>query len=88
MASDDLMPRFGRPVGPWMKTFAWWPRFTADAGKVWLRIVWKRHIHKYDHLVGGSDFWFQYRRFPVTSTTHPQGGPDRGEARREGGDER
>lgn len=56
-------PMFGDPVGPWIRTFAWRPRFTFDAGVVWLRPVMKRHIHKHQWLDGGADWWWQYRRF-------------------------
>lgn len=57
-------PIFGDPVGPWIRTFAWVPRFCFDAGHVWLRPVWKRHILKHQYLDGGADWWWQYRRFP------------------------
>lgn len=56
-------PLFGDPCGPWIRTFAWFPRFTFDGGHVWLYWIWKRHIHKHQHLVGGADYWWQYRRF-------------------------
>lgn len=56
-------PKFGDPCGPWIRAFAWRPRFTFDGGTVWLRRVWKRHIQKHDWLTGGGDFWWQYRRF-------------------------
>ena len=58
------VPIFGDPCGPWIKTFAWLPRFTYDAGYKWLCPIWKRHIHKHQYLDGGgSDFWWQYRRY-------------------------
>jgi hypothetical protein len=60
----DFKPLFGEPCGPWIKTFAWLPVFTFDAGRVWFRTVWKRHIFKFQHLPGGPDYWWQYRRFP------------------------
>lgn len=61
MAFSD--PIFGFPTGPWIRCFAWRPVFTYDGGRVWLRWVWKRHIHKHGYLDGGSDWWWQYRRF-------------------------
>lgn len=63
MSFDDMKPVFGTPMGPWIRCFAWLPTFTADAGHVWLRFVWKRHVMKKMFLDGGSDWWFQYRRF-------------------------
>lgn len=62
-AMDDT-PMFGDPCGPWVRTFAWLPRFTFDGGIVWLRLVWKRHIYKHQYLDGGADYWWHYRRFP------------------------
>ena len=62
-------PMFGDPVGPWIATFAWWPRFTFDGGTVWLRRVWKRHIFKHQHLDGGADWWWQFRRFAPKEST-------------------
>jgi hypothetical protein len=56
-------PLFGDPTGPWIRTFAWVPRFTFDGGTVWLRRIWKRHIFKHQYLCGGADWWWQYRRF-------------------------
>lgn len=56
-------PMFGNPCGPWIRTFAWRPRFTFDGGNVWLCFVWKRHIYKHQYLQGGADYWWQYRRF-------------------------
>jgi len=56
-------PLFGDPKGPWIAAFAWLPVFTFDAGYVWLRQVWKRHIHRHQYLHGGPDWWWQYRRF-------------------------
>lgn len=65
MAEDDAISRFGTPVGPWIKTFAWRPRFTHDAGTVWLCRVWKRHNMRREYLdsCGGDEWWFQYRRY-------------------------
>lgn len=57
-------PLFGDPKGPWIRSFAWVPRFTYDAGTVWLCRVWKRHIHKHQYLDGGADWWWQFRKFP------------------------
>ena len=57
---DSLKPRFGRPIGPWFRWFAWFPVWTHDRGTIWLRMVWKRLIQKHDHLDGGADYWFQY----------------------------
>lgn len=59
----DALPQFGDPCGPWIRIFAWRPRFTFDAGWVWLRPVWKRHVQKHGYLDGGPDYWWQYRRF-------------------------
>lgn len=59
----EFVPMFGDYCGPWIKTFAWLPRFTFDAGWTWLRPIWKRHVYKHQHLDGGSDFWWSYRRF-------------------------
>lgn len=71
MAYDS--PIFGDPKGPWIRTFAWYPRFTFDAGTVWLRRVWRRHIHKHQYLDGGADWWWQYRRFePNLSKEEPK----------------
>ena len=61
--TDDSTPMFGRPTGPWIRTFAWRPVFTFDRGTVWLRPVWKRHIYKHRWLEGGPDWWWQYRAF-------------------------
>ena len=49
-------PMFGDPVGPWLRSFAWFPTWTCDAGWIVLRPVWKRHIHKHHYLDGGADF--------------------------------
>ena len=57
-------PLFGDPKGPWIKSFAWLPRFTYDGGYVWLHRVWKRHIQKHQYLDGGADWWWQYRAYP------------------------
>lgn len=62
--TSSYAPRFGTVVGPWIKTRAWFPVFTIDSGMVWLRRVWKRHVHKHQFLDGGPDWWWQYRRFP------------------------
>lgn len=59
----DDKPVFGDPIGPWIRAFAWLPRWTFDAGTVWLVFIWKRHIQKKLCLDGGPDFWWQYRRF-------------------------
>lgn len=56
-------PMFGNPTGPWIKTFAWGPCFTFDAGCVWLRTVWKRRIFRHQYLSCGQDWWWEYRRF-------------------------
>lgn len=63
--NEALLPLFGDPVGPWIKSFAWIPHFTIDAGWTWMRPIWKRHIHKHQYLDGGSDFCWQYRRFSI-----------------------
>lgn len=55
------VPRFGEPIGPWHRKFAWLPTWTFDIGCVWLRSVWRRRIQKHEYLYGGSDFWWQYR---------------------------
>lgn len=46
-------PIFGSPKGPWIRSFAWTPKFTYDSGWIWLRRCWKRHIHKHQYLDGG-----------------------------------
>lgn len=62
--ATEWVPLFGDYCGPWLKTFAWLPRFTYDAGWVWMSPVWKRHVHKHQYLYdGGSDYWWQYRKF-------------------------
>jgi hypothetical protein len=61
--SDPNAPVFGDPKGPWIKSFAWTPTFTIDAGWIWLRPIWKRHIHKHHWLDGGADFWWQHCRY-------------------------
>lgn len=60
---DDFKPSFGEPCGPWMRSFAWLPVFTYDAGTVWLRTVYKRHIIGHDYLTPPPGYWFQYKRF-------------------------
>ena len=58
--SDPHNPMFGNPTCEWFRTFAIWPVWTSDRGRVWLRPVWKRQIAKKPFLDGGADFWFQY----------------------------
>lgn len=59
-ATDPYEPAFGRVITPWWRWFAWRPINTVDRGTVWLRLVWRRRIHKHQYLEGGSDFWFQH----------------------------
>lgn len=56
-------PLYGFPIGPWIRSFAWFRVWTYDAGYVWLVPVYKRHIQKHAFLGGGSEHWWQYRRF-------------------------
>jgi hypothetical protein len=58
--ADRYAPRFGRPVADWHRWFAWRPVETVDRGRVWLRVVNRRRIHKLYFLVGGADWWFQH----------------------------
>lgn len=60
MTEDQYAPAFGRAFTPWWRWFAWRPVETVDRGKVWLRLVWRRRIHKHQYLNGGRDFWFQH----------------------------
>lgn len=54
-------PRFGWPVAPFHRVFAWLPVTTWDGRRAWLRMVWRRRIHRYDYLDGpGDDQWWQY----------------------------
>ena len=64
MPTDRYIPMFGTPITPWSRTFAYVPRWTPDAGWVWLRPVWKRKC-AVKFCLGGSSvaFWWQYRRF-------------------------
>jgi len=57
---DRYAPMFGRPVADWHKWFAWRPVETVDRGKVWLRVVNRRRVHKLYLLPGGADWWFQH----------------------------
>jgi hypothetical protein len=57
--TDPYAPRFGTAFTPWHRWFAWRPTETVDRGWVWLRVVWRRRIHKHTYLDGGGDFWFQ-----------------------------
>jgi hypothetical protein len=60
-------PRFGEPVSPWVRWFAWRPVNTEDYGLQWLRYVYKRRIQKLVYLDGGYNRWWQYVRIvPVT----------------------
>jgi len=61
---DRFEPAFGRPITPWWRWFAWYPVETVDRGRVWLRLVHRRRIHKHQHLPGGGDFWFQHAVHP------------------------
>lgn len=58
--SDPYAPRFGSPVAPWHRWFAWRPVDTVDRGYRWLTLIHRRRIHKHGFLNGGADFWFQY----------------------------
>lgn len=58
--NDRYAPRFGEPVAPWHRWFAWHPVWTADRGTVWLRIVYRRCIYRHEYLDGGSETWFQH----------------------------
>lgn len=53
---------FGDPTGPWHRRFAWCPVWTGNYGWKWLCFVERRLIQKHHYLVGGSDWWWQYRR--------------------------
>lgn len=37
-------PMFGDFIGEWHKWFAWWPVYTYDNRRVWLRCVWRRCV--------------------------------------------
>ena len=55
------VPRFGFPIGPWRRWFAWWPVQTFDGVWRWLKPVVRRRIQKHDHLpYGGTEEWWQY----------------------------
>lgn len=69
--SDDYQPRFGRPVAPWHRWFAWRPVDTVDRGWRWGRIMWRRRIQKLHGLNGGADFWFQYA-ITLPSSSQPE----------------
>jgi hypothetical protein len=53
-------PRFGSPIGPWHKWWAWRPVHSYDRRLIWLRPCWRRCIQKHNYLDGGGEFWFQY----------------------------
>lgn len=54
-----LQPMFGTPISGWSRAWAWKPVHTLDHGYIWLRVYWRRRIHKKQHLDGGADFWWQ-----------------------------
>jgi hypothetical protein len=61
--TKEWKPQFGDFCGPWIKSFAWLPINTFDAGWCWFSPVWKRRVHKHQYLIGGGDFWWLYRRY-------------------------
>jgi len=56
------MPLYGCPVAGWHRWWAWRPVRTYDGRWSWLITVDRRLIQKHQHLDGGGDFWWQYRR--------------------------
>ncbi|QJD53398.1 hypothetical protein SEA_STEVIEBAY_68 [Arthrobacter phage StevieBAY] len=58
--SDPYQPQFGSPITKWRPVFAWRPIWTVDRGWVWLRIVRRRRVHKFDYLGPGPEFWDQH----------------------------
>lgn len=62
--NDRYLPRFGNPITPWFRVFAWRPVQTVDRGTVWLRRVYKRRIQTKEYLQGASEWWWQYAVAP------------------------
>jgi hypothetical protein len=70
--TDDAIPQFGYPVGPWHRKFAWLPIDTFDCGIRWFCFVWRRRIQKHDHLIGGANRWWQHRALPPAERGTPE----------------
>ena len=51
--------RFGEPVGPWFRWFAWHPVNTIDRGWRWLVFTSRRRCQSHDYLDGPTVTWFQ-----------------------------
>lgn len=57
-------PRFGFPIGPWFRWFAWHPTETMDRGWRWLCPVWRRRYQTHEYLDGPTRRWFSTRVTP------------------------
>lgn len=53
-------PRFGHPIGPWHRWFAWRPVRTVDQGLVWMRTVSRRRYQSLPNLPGATYDWFHH----------------------------
>jgi hypothetical protein len=58
--TDRYALAFGTPVTGWSHWFAWHPVYTADRGWRWFESINRRRIRKHDHVLGGSEEWYQH----------------------------